>query len=196
MSFVKLQFPPYVETQMNSAVFTSKTMHMWHPVAPEEIDSRWEQFHDCYFPQLPTKYVPRDVSLEETMSWVFFTENLPLIGMECFSEVFWEEKIFLDIVSQKQISCDLCTSIASCKVNKTVGRFQLESPRAYKCKQILGLRYLPPQMENQCGFVDKTTSARQKISSMPWVTTWQTEESVMNIVKHKCCLGEGDNPEN
>ena len=63
--------------ETNSAVFTSKTMHMCYPVVPEEIDSRQEQFHDCYFPQLPTKYVPQEGSLEETMSRVFFTEKLP-----------------------------------------------------------------------------------------------------------------------
>ena len=34
----------------NSAGFTSKTMHMQHPVAPEEIGGRWEQFHDCFYP--------------------------------------------------------------------------------------------------------------------------------------------------
>ena len=69
-------------------------MYMWHPVAPEEIGDRWEHFHDCYFPQLPTKNVTQDISLEETMSWVFFTEKLPLMGMGCFSAVFWEENIF------------------------------------------------------------------------------------------------------
>ena len=71
--------------EKNSAAFTSKTMHMSHPVAPEEIGSRWEQFHDCYFPQLPTKYVSQEFSLEETISCVFFTEKLPLTGMGCFS---------------------------------------------------------------------------------------------------------------
>jgi hypothetical protein len=77
----------------NSAVFPSKTMHMLHSVAPEEIGSRLEQFHDYYFPQLPTKYVPQEVSLEETISWVFFTEIRPLTGMGCFSEGFGEENI-------------------------------------------------------------------------------------------------------
>ena len=123
---------------MNSAVFTSKTMHMWHPVAPEDISSRWEQFYDWYFPQLPTKYVPRKVSSEETISWVFFTEKLPLTDMGCFSEVFSEENIFLDIYSQKQIPCDLFTFFASCKVKKTVGRFQSEAPRARGC---IGMYY-------------------------------------------------------
>jgi hypothetical protein len=34
------------------------------------------------------KYVPQEVSLEETISWVFLTEKLPLTGIRCFSEVF------------------------------------------------------------------------------------------------------------
>jgi hypothetical protein len=44
--------------------------------------------HDCYFLQLPTKYVPQEASLEETISWVFVTEKFPLTGMGCFSEGF------------------------------------------------------------------------------------------------------------
>ena len=117
----------------------------------EEIGGNWEQFHDWYFPQLPAEYLPREVFWEETISWVFFAEKLPLTGMRCFSEVFWEEKHLLDIVSQKQISCECCTSFASCKVKKIYGRFQLEALRDYQCKQILGLCHSPPQMENQCG---------------------------------------------
>jgi hypothetical protein len=57
-------------------------------VAPEEIGGWLEQFHDCYFPQLPTKYVPQEVSLDKTINWVFFTEKLPLTGMGCFSDIF------------------------------------------------------------------------------------------------------------
>jgi hypothetical protein len=56
-------------------------------VAPEEIGTGWKQLHDCYFPQVSTKYVPQEVFSEETTSWVFFTEKLPLTGMGCFSEV-------------------------------------------------------------------------------------------------------------
>ena len=41
--------------ETNSAAFTSKTMHMWHPVAPEEIGGRWEQFHDCFLPETTRK---------------------------------------------------------------------------------------------------------------------------------------------
>ena len=94
--------------------------------------------YDCYFPQLPTKYVPREVSLEETISWAFFTEKLPLQVWDV-SQKFSEKSIFWSIVSQKQTPCDMCTSFAACKVKKTIGRFQLEAPRAYQCKQILGL---------------------------------------------------------
>ena len=38
--------------------FTSKTMHMWHPVAPEEIGGRWEQFHDCFLSETTRKWCP------------------------------------------------------------------------------------------------------------------------------------------
>jgi len=77
-------------------------------------------------------------------------QEMPLDRYDMFLRSL-EENIFLDIVSQKQISCDLCTFISCCNVKKTVGRLQLEAPRAYQCKQILGLCHLPPQMENQCG---------------------------------------------
>ena len=100
-----------------------------------------EQFHDWFLLKLPVKYYPEKVSQKRPSvgySWIFHYWGTPYTCMGCFSEVFWEEKIFLDIVSQKQIYCDLCTYFASCKVKRTVGRFQLEAPRAYQCKQILG----------------------------------------------------------
>ncbi len=40
---------------------------------------------------------------------------------------------------------------------KAFGKFQLEAPRAYKCKWILGLCHSPPQMKNQCGLWKKTS---------------------------------------
>ncbi len=46
----------------------------------------------------------------------------------CFGYCFSETNILI-----------FCTSFACCKVKKTLRRFQLEAPRAYKCKQILGL---------------------------------------------------------
>jgi hypothetical protein len=61
-------------------------------VAPEEIGGRWAQFHDCYFPQLPTKYVPQEVSLEKTISWVFFTEKLPFDRYGMFLRSFLRRK--------------------------------------------------------------------------------------------------------
>jgi hypothetical protein len=41
-----------------SAVFPSKIMHVWHPVSPEEIGCRWEQFHDCFLPATARKWCP------------------------------------------------------------------------------------------------------------------------------------------
>jgi hypothetical protein len=42
-------------------------------------------------PLLPTKYVPREVSIEETISWAFFPVKLPLTVMGC-SQKFSEKK--------------------------------------------------------------------------------------------------------
>jgi hypothetical protein len=153
-------------------------MHMWDPVSRVKIGGKWEQLHDCYFPQLPPRYAPWEVSSEETISWVFF-EKLPLtgMGMGCFSEVFWEVNNFLDIVYQKLISYDFCTSFVFHKVKKTGGRFQVEAPWAYQCKKILGLCHSPPKIENQCGLWKKW--GKNIIHTHMWVT-WQTEESVMN----------------
>ena len=71
------------------------------------------------------------------MSWVFFTEKVTLTGMGCFSEVFLEENIVLDIVSRKHISCDYVYFLCLCKVKKTIGRFQLEVPGAIAVSRFL-----------------------------------------------------------
>ena len=63
----------------------------------------------------------------------------PLTGMGCFSVVFWEKNIFWILFFQKQISCDLCTSFVVTKWRGPLGRFQLEAPRAYRCKWILSV---------------------------------------------------------
>ncbi len=47
----------------------------------------------------------------------------------CLGYCFSETNIFI-----------LCTSFSCCQVKKTLRRFQLEAPRAYKCKQILCLQ--------------------------------------------------------
>ncbi len=99
----------------------------------------WEQFHDCHLLLTARRYSPWEGFWDKSISWVFLSEKFTLTGIGCFSEVFWEENLFLDIVSQKQLSCDFCTSSACCEVKETFGRFQLEAPWAYKCKQILGL---------------------------------------------------------
>ena len=110
----------------------------------------WEQFHDYYLLQLLAEYFPWEGFWDKTISWPFLSGTLPLTGMRCFSEFFWEDNLFLDRVSQKQLTCDFCTSSTYSKVKETFGRFQLETPIAYKCKQILGLWHSSPQMENQC----------------------------------------------
>ena len=77
----------------------------------------------------------------------FPTEELPILVWDV-SQKFSEKKTYLDIVSQKQTSCGFVYFLCCCKMKKTFGKFQLEAPRAYKCKQILGLCHSPPQMEN------------------------------------------------
>ena len=51
---------------------------------------------------------------------------------------FLRRKHLLDIVYEKLISYDFCTSFVFHKVKKTFGRFQVEALRAYQCKKILG----------------------------------------------------------
>ena len=52
------------------------------------------------------------------------------------------------------------------EVKKAFGRFQLEAPRAYKCKQILGLCYSPPRMENRFGLWKKNLCEVKNVSSL------------------------------
>jgi len=44
-----------------------------------------------------------------------------------------------------------------CKVKKTIGRFQLEAPGAYNCKQILGLCQCLISFKNICFKYTNTT---------------------------------------
>ena len=113
-------------------------MHMWDPVSRVKIGGKWEQLHDCYFPQLPPRYVPWELSSEETISWVFF-EKLPLtgMGMGCFSEVFWEVNNFLDIVYQKLISYDFCTSFVFHKWRRPVGGSRWKLPELTSVRRFL-----------------------------------------------------------
>ena len=64
---------------------------------------------------------------------IFLYWGTPYTCMGCFSEVFWEENIFGYCFSETNIlwfEYFLCF----CKVKRTFGKFQLEAPRAYKCK--------------------------------------------------------------
>ncbi len=72
---------------------------------------------------------------------------------------------------------------------RAFGRFQLEAPGAYKCKQILGLFCSSLQMENQCGLWKKLCEVQKMNPAHRWVSWW----IIMNQVKHKCFVGEGDN---
>ncbi len=109
---------------------------------------------------------------EETISWIWLDisllrNSLYLYGM--FLRSFLRRKHILDIVSQKQISCDLSTSSAVAKLRGPFGKFQLEAPRAYKCKQILGLCHSPPRMENQGGLWKKNLCEAKMYPANTWV---------------------------
>ena len=122
-----------------------------------------------------------------------FAGLLSLTGMGCFSEVFWEENIFLDIVSQKQITCDLCTSFACAKWRRPLGG------SSWKLIELIGVsRFLAYvtrthkwRMSVTCG--KKLPWGKKCIHAYIWVT-WQTNGFVMISVKSECSVGEGDNP--
>jgi hypothetical protein len=60
-----------------------------------------------------------------------------MYGYGVFLRSFLRRNTILDIVYQKLISYDFCTSFVLHKVKKTLGRFQVEAPRAYQCKRFL-----------------------------------------------------------
>ena len=134
--------------ETNNTVFPSKSMPMWHPVAHEEIGGRWEQFHDCFLSETTRRWCP----MSRIMSHKKVSQKEAYLG-----NVHILRNSFLSIGSCQKldVSWRFDASFACCKVKKTFGRFQLEAPRAYKCKQILGLCHLPPRMENQCGLWKK-----------------------------------------
>ena len=75
----------------------------------------WEQFHDCFLLKLPV--ILRGFSEKKPSvgyGWIFTTEELPILVWDV-SQKFSEKKTYLDIVSQKQISCNLCTFFAVSK---------------------------------------------------------------------------------
>ena len=84
--------------------------------------------------------------LRKKTSFGYFCWETPRMNMV----VSQERKCLLNIVSQKLISYDFCTSFVLHKV-KTFWRFQVETRRAYACKQILGLCHSLPWLENQSG---------------------------------------------
>jgi len=85
--------------------------------------------------------------LRKKTSFGYFCWETPRINMG-FSR---ERKCLLNIVSQKLISYDFCTSFVLHKVKKGLRRFQVEAHDAYACKLILGLCHSPPRLENQSG---------------------------------------------
>ena len=118
--------------------FPSKTMDAQHPVISQEIGG------SLIAPWLLLSVTASRISFLRRFLRQNHQLDIPCwetpfdrYGMLLIS--FLRRKHLLEVVSQKHISCDLCTSFALCKAEKTFGRFQLEASRAYKCKQILGL---------------------------------------------------------
>ena len=74
----------------------------------------WKQFHDCSLLKLPVKYYPEQVSEKKPsvgLVGYFTTEELHIQAW-CVSQELSEKETYQDIVSQKQILCDLSTSFA------------------------------------------------------------------------------------
>ncbi len=130
-------------------------------------------------------------SWEETISWIWLDISLPrnslhLYGM--FLRRFLRRKHILDIVSQKQISRDFEYSLCCCKMKKTLGKFQLEAPRASSVSRFLAYVTLPHEWRIS---VEKGKKASEEkiYPAHTWVSWW----TIINWIKHKCYGGEGDN---
>ena len=113
----------------------------------DQSEDRWlfgsssmtASFWNCQWNIILRRFLRRNHQLD--IVGYFIAEELP-IQIWDVSQKFSEKKTYLDIVSQKQISNNLCTSFAVAKWRGPFGKFQLEAPRAYKCKQILGLCHM------------------------------------------------------
>ena len=78
----------------------------------------WEQFHDCFLLKLPAKYFILRKFLRTNHrlgTFGYFSSEELLILVWDVSQKFSEKKTYLDIVSQKPISCDLSTSFVVAK---------------------------------------------------------------------------------
>jgi len=133
-------------------VFPSKTMHACHLVAPEVFGDRWEQFHDCFPPVTTRKWCPT----KRVMSHKKVPQKKLTLGMF----LYWRTPSSVWSSCQKRYVLAFLILPLLCKGRKTVGRFQVEAPRAYACKLILGLYHLPMQMANQCGLWKKLSKVK------------------------------------
>ena len=84
----------------------------------------WEQFHDCFLLKncqwniILRRFLRRIHQLD--IVGYFTTDELPILVWDV-SQKFSEKKTYLDIVSQKQISCDLSTSFVVAKLRRPLG---------------------------------------------------------------------------
>jgi len=94
-------------------MITSKTMHMWCPVAPEEIGSRWEQFHDCHFPETTRKWC--------LMSWIISYKKLPHKELILGMFLYWGIHSSVWDLVRSSMSYDFDTSFACAKWRRPLG---------------------------------------------------------------------------
>ena len=95
----------------------------------------------------------------------FTTEELPILVWDVSQKLSEKKTYFGYCFSETNISWFeyfLCCY----KVKRAFGKFQLEAPRAYKCKQILGLCHSPPRMEISVLAEKKTFCEVKKLSSV------------------------------
>ena len=119
--------------------FPGKTTDVQHPVISEEIGGSLGA----------VPWLALSVTASRISAFRRFRRRTHQMGILCwetlvdwygmFRSSFLRRKTSLVITSQMHISCDYVYFLCLCKVKKTFGRIQLEAPRAYKCKQILGL---------------------------------------------------------
>ena len=115
-----------------------KTTDVQHPVISEEIGGSLGAVPWLALSVIASRISPSRRFLRWNLQLGIPCWELLLTGMGCLSVVFWEENLFW-ILFLRNTYIVICVLPLLVKQKKTLGRFQLEVPRAYKCKQILGL---------------------------------------------------------
>jgi hypothetical protein len=126
----------------NSVGFPNKAMHMWLPVAPEEIGGRWEQLHGCFLPVTARKWCPtrRVLSHKKVPQKEAHIGNVLILRNSLLSMGSCQRLYTLWLFD---------TSFVCTKEGRPLWASRWK--QAYACKLIFGLCHSPPQMESQCG---------------------------------------------